>query len=182
VFFNPYKNLGNIYTMSVVEPIRRTRKELVITDEVANLDVVGSLEKPKKPRKPATEEQKQKGRDNLARGRALLAEKRAAKLKAQQEIDDRTPKKEVVQEQPKVVEPKQEVIQAPPKKEKKIKRTVVYESESDDTEEEEIVVVKKKKPTKKKIVYEDDESAPVPVPPPAPRNSIITPGAVLKWI
>lgn len=168
--------------MSVVEPIRRTRKELVITDEVANLDVVGSLEKPKKPRKPATEEQKQKGRDNLARGRALLAEKRAAKLKAQQEIDDRTPaptksdipvKQNIPQNKPAEI--------PPPKKEKKIKRTVVYESESDDTEEEEIVVVKKKKPTKKKIVYEDD--APVDrTPPPAPRNSIITPGAVLKWI
>lgn len=168
--------------MSVVEPIRRTRKELVISDEIANLDVVGSLEKPKKPRKPATEEQKQKGRDNLARGRALLAEKRAAKLKAQQEIDDRTPKKEVVPETPKVVEPKPEVVQATPKKEKKIKRTVVYESESSDTEEE-IVVVKKKKPTKKKVVYEDDDvPAPVPIPPPAPRNSVITPSAVLKWI
>jgi len=170
--------------MSVVEPIRRTRKELVITDEVANLDVVGSLEKPKKPRKPATEEQKQKGRDNLARGRALLAEKRAAKLKAQQEIDDRTPAptKSDIPVKQNIPQNKPAENPAPaPKKEKKIKRTVVYESESDDTEEEEIVVVKKKKPTKKKIVYEDD--SPVDrTPPPAPRNSIITPGAVLKWI
>lgn len=164
--------------MSVVEPIRRTRKELAVSDEVSNLDLVGALEKPKKPRKPATEEQKQKGRDNLARGRALLAEKRAAKLKAQQEIDNRTSQKEEIPEPPKQIPPKSEVLPEPPvvvKKPKKVKKTIVYES---DSEEEEIVVVKKK-PKAKKIVYE--EETPVPAPTPATKP-IQQPAAVLRWV
>jgi hypothetical protein len=165
--------------MSVVEPIRRTRKELAVNTEVENLELVGALEKPKKQRKPATEEQKQKGRDNLARGRALLAEKRAAKLKAEQEIAERTSQKEEITEPPKQIPPKEEVIPEAPvvvKKPKKVKKTVVYES---DSSEEEIVVVKKK-PKAKKIVYQEEEPY-LPNPPPAPK-AIQQPSAVLRWV
>jgi hypothetical protein len=108
------------------------------------------LEKPKtkekKPRPPLTEAQKEQGRANLAKGRAIRDENRVKRLEENKKIAEEIVEKKV-----------EKVIKSKQKKEKEIKKLINYDSD-DNTEIEEHITVKKK-PKKKKIVYREEEES-----------------------
>lgn len=160
----------NILEVPLVK--KPTKKQMMLAEklaEEANADSqeevnenvkVGSLETPavvaKKPRKPRTEAQIEKGRENLAKGREALARKQAERREETAKM-----KGEMIIKKAKKLEGRVERKTAAIKKEIGITES----DEESEADEPQIVIVKKKKPKAKKvIVYEsesDEETQPI---------------------
>lgn len=135
--------------------IERIEEPLGDVQQTASPDIVESVQ-PLKKRRQLTEEQREKQKANLEKGRLALAAKREA----------------AIQERAKMLH--DAVVDAPPKakkEDKKLKQildAVANIPNEDEEPEDEIVVVKKKRVPKRTIVIheeEDEQQQPPPSPP-----------------
>ena len=118
-----------------------------MTDEIENPTLEESGEEDKiiqKPKKKLTEKQKEIGRANLAKGRAILAEK---KKKEKEEAQKRTDEL--------IVKKAERLVKQKANKDEKLKRVIGEIPEEVDEIEERII----KKPKKKKIIYREESDS-----------------------
>lgn len=135
--------------------IERIEEPLENVQPPATPDIVESVQ-PLKKRRQLTDEQREKQKANLEKGRMALAAKREAAIQERAKMLHDV----VVDASPK---PKKE-----DKKLQKILDAVANISHEDEEPEDEIVVVKKKRvPKRTIIVQEEEEHEPPPPPPPS---------------
>ena len=168
--------------MPVVEKVKKPPSA---EDSVTEVPEDIAIEKPKQRKQP-TEAMKEAGRQNLAKGRLALQEKRKAAGTAKKPAV-------VKQENPvpvPVVDVPVDPVPPPHTPARPRSKKILYEEES-DSDDEVIIVKKKKKKPAKKIVYEDDSEDEPPVvrkksipaverPASPPRYA--QPSAEIRWI
>lgn len=115
-----------------------------------------------KPKKKVTEKQKEIGKQNLAKGRAILAEKKRLQKEEAQRVTDEL-----------IVKKAERLVKQKANKEKQIKQVLGDDIDDVDEVEERII----KKPKKKKIIYreESDSEEEVIVKRPPPKQPIPEP-------
>jgi len=168
--------------MPVVEKVKKPPAEDSVTEVPEDI----AIEKPKQRKQP-TEAMKEAGRQNLAKGRLALQEKRKAASAAKSPA---VVKQENPVPVPVPVPVVEEPVPPPHTPARPRSKKILYQEESDSDDEVIIVKKKKKKPTKK-IIYEDEsedeptvvrkKSIPA-VERPASPPRYAQPSAVIRWI
>lgn len=142
--------------VKVLENIPHKVNKAALKREAKAKEEEEGIEAPKKIR-IMTEEQKEKGRQNLAKGRETLRKKQEEKRLANEKVKNEL-----------ILKKAEQLKGLPQRNKERIKKELGMTNEDSDNEIEEqpqkVVIIKKKKPSKKVIIYESesDEEEPQP--------------------